>query len=869
MEEELTIQNDYKNINIKPTMKKKRRWLKWLIWMFLLVVICSGGGLIAAYLYYSKDLPKISSLNDYTPPIITTVFSDDNRKIGEFYTERRIVMPLANIPKQLINAFIAAEDSRFYKHQGIDFISIVRAFFRNIEAGTIVQGGSTITQQVTKSFFLSPERSYHRKIKEAILAFQIDSKLSKEDILFLYLNQIYLGHGAYGVEAAAENYFDKTCKELNLAESALLAGLPQAPSRYSPFHNLKKAKERQIYVLNRMVAENFITNAEATEAIEYPIEIKPKKNWYIEEVPYYTEYVRLYIEEKYGRDMLYKNGLKIYTSVNIEMQKSAREAIEQGLRNLDKRQGYRGPIEKLDKSKIETVSETIQKEWNENSPTINDIVKGIAVEVSNNQVSVRMGEQMGIIPLKNMDWARKPNPRRYYYVDKIRNCKKALNVGDLIWVKLISKDKDEKNWILDLEQIPIAQAALICLESETGNVKAMIGGRDFTESQFNRAIQSRRQPGSAFKPIVYAAALDRGPSIVLTEKSFEDLKLTGVSDKILKKIETIMDLEYDIDDRLFKDLEMLLGVEDTLTYKSVILENADRIEKKYTPATIVYDSPIVFKDTARQFVWKPKNYEKTFYGPTRIREALAHSRNVVTIKILQDIGVDYVIDYASKLGISSPINRDLSIALGSSGVSLLEITNAYAVFSNLGDRVDPLFIKKIEDRNDEVLEFNMPVRKHILEKSTAYCMNNMLQSVVKEGTAKKVSELKRPIAGKTGTTNNLYDAWFIGYTPKYVVGVWVGFDQKGSLGKGETGSQAAVPIWMDFMRKIMKDKPTRVFPVPKGVVFKNIDADTGLLAIPESKSTIFECFKEGTEPAEYSPKPDKINDKSMFFKENM
>jgi len=789
----------------KRTRKREDRLLKrivrGLLWVLVFVMISSLLGSAGLYFYLSENLPKISSLKDYRPPIITTVYSDDNRKIAEFYKQRRIVIPLSQMPGMLIEAFIAAEDARFYKHQGIDVFSIIRAFFKNIEAGTIVQGGSTITQQVTKSFLLTPERSYIRKLKEAILAYRIDKTFSKEDVLFLYLNQIYLGHGAYGVEAASENCFGKPVQELNLAECAMLAGLPQAPSRYSPFRHPERAKQRQIYVLNRMVTEGFITNIQATEAINQVLDIKPRRNWYIEKVPVYTEHIRRYLENKYGPDVLYKEGLKVYAAVNIEMQKAARAEITKGLKALDKRQGYRGPLNHLNPEDIETYAQELQDEYNLKPLEEGQTARGVVISVDDNEntVTVRMGNSLGMLGLEDMRWARKPDPAVSFYEVRVNHAREVLSMGDVILVKIKGRMEDSDMWRLALDQKPKTQAALLCLETETDHVKVMLGGRDFGESQFNRAIQSRRQPGSAFKPIVYAAAIDKG----------------------------------------------------------------------YTPATMIIDSPIVFEDTERDFTWKPRNYGEKFYGPTLFRSALAKSRNVITIKILRDIGVDYAIDYARKLGITSNLSRDLSIALGSSGISLLETVKAYSVFANSGYLVEPVFITKVVDRDGNVLEEAQPNREKVIEKSTAYIVTSMLESVVKQGTGWRVRALKRPVAGKTGTTNNLYDAWFVGFTPRYVTGTWVGFDDESSLGKSETGSRAASPIWLGFMKSILEDKPVRVFQVPEGVVFSKVDAETGLLPIPESEKTIFECFKEGTVPTEYTKKPDSLTEPEQFFKSDM
>ena len=789
----------------KRARREKWRFVSWMVrWSVRTILFLMISGVLAmvgVYFYLSDDLPKISSLKDYRPPVITTVYSDDNRKIAEFYKERRIVIPLSKMPRMLTEAFIAAEDARFFKHKGIDFLGIIRAFFKNIEAGSIVQGGSTITQQVTKSFLLTSEKSYARKMKEAILAYRIDKTFTKEEILFLYLNQIYLGHGAYGVGAASENYFGKSAEELNLAECTILAGLPQAPSRYSPFRHPERAKERQIYALNRMVTEGYITNIQATEAINTTLDIKPRRNWYIEEVPVYTEHIRRYIEKKYGSETLYQEGLKIYTSVNIEMQKIAREEIKKGLRDLDKRQGYRGPIRHLDPEEIEAFSKDLQDKFDHSPLEKGKFVKGVVIAVDDGKdiATVRMGNALGIIGIDDMRWARKPNPEVAYYHVKVNHPGSVLKVGDVIQIQIKGKKAETDQWELSLEQTPKAQSALLCVEAETGLIKVMVGGRDFKDSQFNRAIQSRRQPGSAFKPIVYAAALDKG----------------------------------------------------------------------YTPATVIIDSPIVFQDEERDFTWKPKNYKEKFFGPTLFRDALIKSRNVVTIKILKDIGIDYVIDYAGKLGITSNLSRDLSIALGSSGISLLEIVKAYSVFANNGYLIEPVFITKIIDRDGKVIEEANPKREAVIEKSTAYVMTCLLESVVKHGTGWRVRALKRPVAGKTGTTNNLYDAWFVGYTPRYVTGTWVGFDEEGPLGKSETGSRAASPIWLDFMKRVLADKSVRIFEVPEGVVFSKIDAETGLLPIPESKKTIFECFKEGTVPTEYTKRPDAITEAEEFYKLGM
>ena len=769
--------------------------------MFLLGIFgCIAGVIVFAgvYFYFSRDLPKISTLNDYRPPAITTFYSDNNQKIAEFYKERRIVIPLSKMSPMLIKAFLAAEDARFYEHGGIDLTGIIRAMFKNIEAGAIVQGGSTITQQVAKSFFLSPTRSFTRKIKEAILAYRIDNQFKKNEILYLYLNQIYLGNGSYGVEAAAENYFGKTADQLNLAECAILGGLPRAPSRYSPTSSMKLAKERQLYVLNRMVANGFITKTQATEAYDTPIKLQPRQNWFIGTVPYYSEQVRQLIDQKYGEDALFTGGLNVYTNVNIDMQEEARDAINTGLRQLDKREGYRGPIEHLAEGKINAFCDKIEEDQGNENLTDNQIVEGVVTDVDNvnNQVTVRIGHTVGTILLSDMKWARKPNPDVPYGAVFVSHPGDVLKAGDVIWVRLKKWNQNSKKWDLSLEQTPVNQAALVCIQAGTGDVKVLVGGRDYTQTQFDRAIQSRRQPGSAFKPIIYAAAIDKG----------------------------------------------------------------------YTPATGIVDTPIVFENSDNDTAWKPENYDNTFHGFTLFRDGLIHSMNVITIKILKDIGVNYVINYARKFGITTPLAPNLSIALGSSGVSPMELVTAYSVFDNQGEMIAPSFISKIVDRNGNVIYQSSPTHTKVIDKSTAYIITHLMEEVVQYGTGWRVRALNRPVAGKTGTTNNLHDAWFVGFTPRYITGVWVGNDQEQSIGAKETGSRAASPIWLDFMQQALKGKPVLVFPVPENVVFAKIDAETGLLPIPETKKTIFECFKDGTVPTEHTKRPGEITNTEDFFK---
>jgi len=744
---------------------------------FSFILMASFG--LGAYFYITGTLPKLDTLDDYRPNIVSTVYSDDEREIGDFFLEKRVVVPYSRIPKVLINAFVSAEDGRFFEHKGISLVAILRAAVKNIEAGGVVQGGSTITQQVAKAMLLSPERKLLRKIKEAILAHRMEKKFSKEDILSLYLNHIYLGEGAYGVEAASMTYFGKHVEEITLSEAALLAGLTSSPSRHSPVSHFEKAKERQFYVLERMVEEGYITPDEEREALNQILNLRKKEDINRPLAPYFTEHIRRYISEKYGDDVLYHDGLKIYTQLNIKMQESAERAVVEGVKEIDKRQGFRGPAKRLKPEEADLFTSKLSEAIVKNPLEVGKTVEGLVEKIDNKGkfVSVRIGDIRAKLDFLEMAWAAP-------YVPK---------TGDLLLVQVKSVHPKTGEVRVTLEQEPEVQGALVAIDPYTGYVKALVGGYDYKKTEFNRVVQSRRQPGSSFKPIIYAAALDKG----------------------------------------------------------------------YTPASVIIDSPVIFGQTLEGQTWKPKNYDAVFHGPTTFREALIHSRNVVSIKILNDIGIDYLTDYAAKLGINSPLNRDLSLALGSSGVSLLELTSAYGVFAAQGDKADPVFITKIVDRDGKVLEENYPVVTNVLSKGTAYVMTSLMEGVVQSGTGQGVKALGRPAAGKTGTTNDLSDAWFMGYTPDLAAGTWVGYDHMKPLGKAETGGRAAAPIWLKFMQGALEGTPVKGFPVPEDVVFVKIDKETGLLATAKSKETVFECFKEGTAPTEYS-NPEALQGTDFF-----
>jgi len=762
----------------------------------LLLILC--GALL--FFYYSHRLPDFTPLKERNLNAYSIVYSEEDEVVGKFLVDNRIPIPYERIPKQLINAFIAAEDAEFFQHKGIDYKGILRAMFKNLIAGRIVQGGSTITQQVTKTFFLTPKRSLLRKLKEVAYSFGLERDLSKEEILTLYLNNIYLGNGAYGVEAAAESYFNKRAEQLNLAEIAMMAGLVKAPSRYSPVNNLKRAKDRQAYVLTRMTKLGFISPEQKEKNLRIPLKIQSRESAYFSKAPYFTEFIRHQVERKYGKEKLYQEGLRIYTTIDLSLQRTAQKSVETGLRELDKREGFRGPLHTLSPKEVK---ELLNKKKGSLTPLPqNEIFEGVVLskEDSKKFYTIWVEDRKGILPFSEMSWALNIKPTPNYKPQKVKTPGDLLNPGDVIHVRVKETSKKDQPTVLTLEQEPLVQGALLCLDPKTGHVRAMVGGRDFSESQFNRAISSRRQPGSAFKPIIYAAALEKG----------------------------------------------------------------------YTPSTILMDSPVEYSDPDGGTYWAPKNYDKNFMGPITFRNALAHSRNVVTVKILEDIGVGYALKFIKSLGIESPIKRDLSIALGTSGVSMLELTSAFAVFANGGERVKPIFIKKIVTMKGEVLEENTPyieleekeeeeetpetpspvLKERAISVQNAFIMTHLLQGVVQHGTGQRAKVLGRPIAGKTGTSSDYSDAWFIGYTPSLLTGVWVGFDDKTSLGKNETGSRTALPIWIYFMDQALKNTPIETLKPPKGITLIKVNIETGLPSDKDSPETIMEAFIESSIPWE-------------------
>ncbi len=884
-----------------------------------ILMLVMAAGVTALVAKYNSELPDMIELAQYKPLLVTEVFDRNNKKFGEFFREKRILTPYEKIPEHLIQAFIAAEDDTFFKHEGINFLAIARAFWANLRSGKKAQGGSTITQQVARSLLLSSEKTYTRKIKEIMLARKMEQSLRKEDILYLYLNQIYLGQGAHGVGAAAQVYFRKDVSELTIPEAAILAGLPQAPSRYSPIHNPSAAKERQKYVIRRMAEVGFITQEQAEQFINEPVKLYVWQN-FKEIAPYYLETVRQLLVAEVGEENVLDKGIKVYTGMDLEQQLKAQAEVQQGLRNLDKRQGYRGPLRNL--TEPEKVAEfllesrnkmmddasperilkpdgtfdprgplnlTGKDESGEKLPVLPDyikpgqIVEGVVTRVDDEAglTYVRFGEHKGLIDIDTMRWARKPDPNVRPEHAEIKKPSEALKVGDVIQVKIVgteSKSERIKDLIngeiadkndpkkkiklkkkpklelpnfeefaaVELEQDPLVEGALIAMDQSNQDLLALVGGYDFVRSKFNRALQAARQTGSAFKALVYLAALDKG----------------------------------------------------------------------YTPATPIIDAPIVYDEVVEEGqdvevkTWRPKNHSNKFAGDILFRNALIKSLNVPTVKIIEKIGVDYAATYARRLGIFSPLNMDFTLALGSSGVTLYEMTRAFGIIGRNGKRLSPVVIRKVLDANGVEIAKNItidhrfktelsrieedfeqrrqaylkssdesskeppiffPEQDQLIRPATAYVLTTILQGVIDEagGTGGAARALGRPVAGKTGSTNGYYDAWFVGYTPDIVAGVWVGFDEEKSIGRGEVGGKAALPIWLEYMKFAHEKIVPRGFPVPDGIVFANIDNETGRLVSSRSKAVVRQAFLDGTEPGSQGSAEASKDEDSSFLKEEM
>ncbi len=924
--------------------------IKKLIALALAFVLIGVVAVSAVYVAASSSLPQIMAVSDYKPRLVSDVFARGGERIGEYKYEVRKLVTIDKVPKQMIEAFLAIEDRQFYEHTGINYLAIARAMMTNLTSSR-TQGASTITQQLAKQLFLSPERTYTRKIKEALLAKKLEENLSKDEILYLYLNQIFFGSGANGVAAAADIYFRKTLDKLTLAEIAVIAGLPQRPSAYSPIRNPKLAKGRQREVLNAMVAFGKITQAEADKAFNEPLTVYLEKE-YNSIAPFAVETIRQILVDKIGENKVINEGIQVYTTIDFNQQKAAQEQVRAGLREVDKRQGYRGPLKNLKTTEeIEKfLAEVRTKLMEEVSPvrvvtpegavkedvpadfkkpyrkldakgqvvgnlppyaTLDSNVQVVVTRIDDELglVYVRLAESEALMDLTDIEWARKPDPQvNSERAAKITKPSAVLKVGDVVLAKVLGDrfasprekellakiatvKKTNTRYIapdfnlfarVALEQEPIVQGSLISFDLKTGETVALVGGYEFGklegQSEFNRAIQAKRQTGSSFKSIVYAAALDKG----------------------------------------------------------------------YNPATAIQDAPIVYEGEASSVEgqdtdikkWKPHNHGEKFAGDILFRNALVRSLNIPTVKILETVGVSWVIDYARRLGIFSPLNADLSLGLGSSSMTLYELTRTFGQFAKLGKRLKPLIVHKVTDREGNVLieditldtffekdlapieaeyeekrvsylqsqkedgtsapspsatpvadDGSQPTEgalavddpskrkipliyfddpNQLMQPQTAYVMTSLLSATITDegGTAGRARSLGRPAAGKTGTTNGYFDGWFVGYTAQYAAGVWVGFDEEKSIGAGEVGGRTALPIWLEYMKLAHGEDQPQPFAVPAGIVFANIDSQTGKLASSSSRSVVNQAFVRGTEPKELSGAP-ATRDDSDFYKEDM
>jgi len=865
--------------------------------LVMLAVATAGAaiGVLAIYLFLIRDLPDFHSLDDYRPPVVSEVYDRNGELIGELFTQKRRLVPINEIPRHVQLAFVAAEDGSFFKHQGIDLVAIFRAALANFREGGIAQGASTITQQMVKSLLLTPERTYTRKMREIILSRQIEQSFTKDEILYLYLNQIYFGSGAWGVGQAARTYYGKDAQSLSVSEAALLAGLVQRPSAYDPTRNPSSAERRRRYVLGRMVADGYIDQ----EIYEIELATKPIIQRHIdrENFPaagHFTEEVRRLLFERLEGEVVLNHGLRIETTLDIDLQRAARNAVRKGLLAHDRRRGYRGPVRRMGNdgavlelkklaeanaglfvvTRITATNEAAmlassndesgQDEFaprdgyvNQNAdagfesaqaeladdrgPEAESLVRyvmpdktpllGVVLAVDAEAQLARIGfghGVEGVAHLDDVDWARKPDLKvRPRAVKEIVSIFKVGDVAEFIRLPGDAADMASSNATpggedgddetseatetlvarLDLWQEPLAEGALLSIDNTSGDVIAMIGGYDFERSEFNRAVQAQRQPGSAFKPFIYGAALTRG----------------------------------------------------------------------YTPVSTLIDRPVVYTDPVSGFVWAPRNYGRKFYGPMTMRDALKKSVNNATVHLFRDLGVRYVIDYARRFGIQAPLSADLSLALGSSSMTLLELTRAYAVYPRGGTRVIPRFIRQVTDQEGNTLlgdvplgDIPPPVLKPIaggndadletypdseiastlpvVSPANAYLMSDLLRTVVQEGTGRRLKALGRTLAGKTGTTNDFTDAWFMGFSPELTTGVWVGHDENQKLGWGESGGKAALPIWGDFMKVALAPYPQRDFEVPAHIEFQRIDRASGLLAEANTQDAYFQPFLEGTAP---------------------
>jgi penicillin-binding protein 1A len=773
------------------------------------ILFLAGIAAAAALIWhFSKDLPDYSQLQDYEPPVMTRVHAVNGSLLAEYARERRLYIPIQAVPKRVINAFLAAEDKNFYEHGGLDFSGIIRAgvlYAQNMGTNRRPQGASTITQQVAKNFLLTNEVSFERKIKEALLALKIERTYSKDHVLELYLNEIYLGFSAYGVAAASLLYFDKSVHELSIAEAAYLAALPKAPSQLHPFRQRERAVERRNYVIDRMAEIGYITAAEAEKARKEPLNITPRPTGaHIFAGEYFAEEVRRVVLEKFGEKRLYEGGLSVRTTLDPKLQTIARKVMAEALVRFDETQGYRGPLTRID----------ISGDWGARLADVralSDVAPWrLAVVLESSDQSARIGfqparepggavsreRQVGIIPLDGVKWAKPTSgPDRGKALARVSQ---VLHPGEVVYVEPISKESKE----FRLRQIPEISGGLVVMDPVTGRVLALVGGFSFDQSQFDRATQAMRQPGSSFKPLVYAAALDNG----------------------------------------------------------------------YTPSTIVVDAPIEIDQGPGIGIWRPENYSTgKYYGPQTLRFGIEQSRNVMTVRLAQDVGMPLIAEYAKRFGVYDTLPPYLSFALGAGETTVMRMVTAYSMVANGGRRITPTLIDRIQDRYGKTIYKhdqrecrgcdadkwqNQPEpglidrREQVLDPMTAYQITSIMEGVVQRGTGTAVREVGKPVAGKTGTTNDEKDVWFIGFTPEIAVGLYLGYDKPRHIANRATGGQLAAPIVRDFLKVALADKPAVPFRVPPGIKLIRVDANSGARAGPGTQKAILEAFKPGTSPSD-------------------
>jgi penicillin-binding protein 1A len=695
---------------------------------FLLILAVAAGGAISGMLVvYSTDLPQVTELERYRPSTITELYDDQNRVIGQFALQRRVIDKYDDFPSVLRDAIISTEDKDFERHWGVDVWRVFGAAYRDVAVGGRAQGASTLTMQLSRNLFLSPDRNFRRKMQEVMLAIQIERRFTKQQIFTLYANQIYLGHGVYGFEAGANFYFGKKAKDLNLEEAAVLAGLPKAPNAYSPINNPERALHRRNLVINNMLEDGRITAEEAQRAKNSPIRlnVQGEPN---SVAPYFVEEIRQYLEKKYGSEEVHEKGLRVYTSLNLEMQQAANLAVLSGLATYEHRHGWKGSLLNV-VANGESLPTYKHVDW-DGDLSAGHFVHALVVAVSPQYATIKFGPYQAELGPAELKWTRYTSPSQF------------LTRGDLVYVKILELNGTQSR--VSLEQESGVQGALLALDNSTGDIKAMVGGRSFDESKFNRATQALRQVGSSFKPYIYTAAIDQG----------------------------------------------------------------------MTPDDTVLDAPVSFPGgPAGPYV--PHNYDGKFEGVITFRRALAHSRNIPALKVTERVGgIKTVIEYARKFGITSPLPAYLPVALGAADITLIEQTAAFTTFPNDGVRVAPRMIRKVEDYDGRALEENYPEVKDVVSARTARIMVDMLREVVLHGTGAAAAKLNHPLGGKTGTTNDFTDAWFVGFSPSLTCGVWVGFDEKKTLGNKETGAVAALPIWMDFMRVALQGRESEDFAAP-------------------------------------------------------